>query len=283
MIATASQEVRSGIVYATMIIVLVFVPLFALPGHRGAAVRAAGHRLHRVDPGSLLTSITVTPVLSYYLLSGRVARRRSATASSSGTSSAGTARCCSWAFDHRAACDRRRSRSRSWSRRLCRDLAAAQLPAAVQRRHARSSSLQYNPGISLAESHRLGLIAERLIAQVPEVKSVGRRTGRAELDEHAEGVHYSEIDVDLARSEPLEERKSTPTSASAFRCCRSSVAIGQPISHRLDHMQSGVRAQIVLKIFGEDLDTLRQPRRDRAPAAGGSARAWSTSRSRSRC
>ena len=127
-------------------------------------------------------------------------------------------------------------------------------------------SLQYNPGISLAESHRLALVAERLLAQVPEVKSVGRRTGRAELDEHAEGVHYSEVDVDLVRS-----ARSKPEVYADIREHLSvlpvSVAIGQPISHRLDHLQSGIRAQIVLKIFGDDLETLRRLAETVAPAA----------------
>ena len=99
-------------------------------------------------------------------------------------------------------------------------------------------SLQYNPGISLHESNRLGLIAERLLMEVPEVASVGRRTGRAELDEHAEGVHFSEIDVDLkpssrSRDEILAEIRAR------LAVLPASVSVGQPIAHRMDHMLSG--------------------------------------------
>src|SRR5262249_19720650 len=117
-------------------------------------------------------------------------------------------------------------------------------------------SLQYNPGISLRESNRLGLVAERLLMSVPEVASVGRRTGRAELDEHAEGVHFSEIDVDLRRSsrsrnEVLAEIRSR------LAVLPASVTVGKPIAQWLDHMLSGIRAEIALKIYGDDLDMLR--------------------------
>ena len=117
-------------------------------------------------------------------------------------------------------------------------------------------NMLFNPGISLAESNRVGLIAEKLILGVPEVKAVGRRTGRAELDEHAEGVHSSEIEVDLKEG---GRGKNAVIADLRARLAVLPVAlnIGQPISHRLDHMLSGVRAQIAIKFFGEDLDTLR--------------------------
>ena len=117
-------------------------------------------------------------------------------------------------------------------------------------------NLLLNPGTSLAESNRIGMLAEQLVVGVPEVTKVGRRTGRAELDEHAEGVHYTEMDVDLKASERSREAIINDL-RTRLAVLPAASNVGQPISHRLDHLLSGVRAQIALKIYGDDLDTLR--------------------------
>ncbi|HVR95131.1 MAG TPA: efflux RND transporter permease subunit, partial [Thermoanaerobaculia bacterium] len=116
------------------------------------------------------------------------------------------------------------------------------------------------PGTSLAESNRLATVAERLILSVPEVKSTGRRTGRAELDEHAEGVHYSEIDIDFKPTEHSERSRDEVLGDIRGKLAMLPgvfTSVGQPISHRLDHLLSGIRAQIAVKLYGQDLDALR--------------------------
>jgi HME family heavy-metal exporter len=252
-IAAASQEVRSSIVYATAIIILVFVPLFALSGIEGRLFAPLGVAYIVSILASLVTSITVTPVLCYYLLP-QMRRLSSGDSWLVARLKTGNRRLLAWAFGQQAfllasaACA----------------VAIAAFGAALLPRSflppfnegTLTISLLLRPGISLAESNRVGLIAERLLLQIPEVKTVGRRTGRAELDEHAEGVHSAEIDVDLKRSNRSKDEVVTDI-RSRLAMLPASVNVGQPISHRLDHMLSGVRAQIAVKIFGEDLDTLR--------------------------
>jgi HME family heavy-metal exporter len=123
-----------------------------------------------------------------------------------------------------------------------------------------------------------------LVSQVPEVTHVGRRSGRAELDEHAEGVHVSELDVGL---KPTAELTRTMDEIKADIRARlinlpAALEIGQPISHRIDHMLSGVRSQIAIKIFGEDLDALRG-QADVLRAKLAAIPASPTCRSKSRC
>ena len=254
-VVEASNEVRSGIVYATLIIILVFVPLFALSGIEGRLFAPLGQAYIISILASLVTSITLTPVLASWLLPGlknleehdsrflKLLKR-------------GNARLLQVAFRHQ--------------RLLVGAVALAVLAAGVAAWHLPRAflppfnegsftvNMTFNPGISLAESNRVGLIAEKLLLQVPEVAAVGRRTGRAELDEHAEGVHSSEIEVELKDGEGRPKEALVADIRQRLRQLPVSVNVGQPISHRLDHMLSGVRAEIALKIFGEDLDQLRR-------------------------
>ena len=252
-IAAASREVRSGVVYATLIVVLVFIPLFALPGIEGRLFTPLGVAYIVSILASMVVAMTITPVLCYYLLpkmkqldhgdSALVRRLK-----------AWDTRLLYWSFAH--------ARPLLGGALLAVALAAASLwlfPKSFLppfNEGTLTINVLLNPGSSLAESNRIGTEAERLLLTIPEVSAVGRRTGRAELDEHAEGVHNSEIEVDLV----LDKRSSTEVMADIRQRLASLpavVSIGQPISHRLDHLLSGVRAQIALKVFGDDLDTLR--------------------------
>jgi HME family heavy-metal exporter len=197
--------------------------------------------------------MTVTPVLAYYFLSGPSGHGEGDTYLVSRLK-AGNERLLNWAFRQSGALY-----TLIAAGVLAAGIGAMLLPRTFLPPFNEGTllvNLQYNPGISLAESNRLGAIAERLILEIPEVKSLGRRTGRAELDEHAEGVHNSEIDVDLHRSERNKEDVFADIRRK-LAMLPVSISIGQPIAHRLDHMLSGVQAQIAIKIFGSDLDTLR--------------------------
>jgi HME family heavy-metal exporter len=252
-IAAASQEVRSGIIYATMIIVLVFVPLFALSGIEGRLFAPLGIAYIVSILASLVTSITLTPVLCSYLLP-RSRGLEHADGWLLRSLKAGYRRLLGWAFGQQAFLITAAAFAVGIAAFSVAFLPRAFLPPFNE--GTLTISLLLRPGISLAESNRVGLLAERLILQVPEVRTVGRRTGRAELDEHAEGVHSAEIDVDLKHSQRNREEVITDI-RSRLAMLPATANVGQPISHRLDHMLSGVRAQIALKIFGDDLDTLR--------------------------
>ena len=252
----ASMEVRSGILYATVIIVLVFIPLFALPGIEGKLFVPLGIAFIVSTLASLVVSVTLTPVLSYYLLP------------SMKNLDHGDTRVLAWL----------KARYRSSLQGVLNRPQAALAAAAVAVVAAAAAvpffpttflppfnegtllvGLRLNPGATLTESSALARQAEVLISQVPEVTHVGRRSGRAELDEHAEGVHVSELDVGLKPTAELTRSMDEIRADIRSRLVNlpAALEIGQPISHRIDHMLSGVRSQIAIKIFGEDLDALR--------------------------
>jgi len=252
-VASASQEVRSGIIYATIIVVLVFIPLFALSGIEGRLFAPLGVAYIVSVLGSLVTSVTVTPVLCYYLIPG-MKRLTNKEGPLVRLLKRGDARVLRWSFGHGGLLF-----GVAAVAVVVAGVAATRLPHAFLppfNEGTLTVGMTFAPGISLAESNRLGAVAERLVMQVPEVRKVGRRTGRAELDEHAEGVHSSEMDVDLRVSARPKEavladiRQRLAILPAAFN-------IGQPIGHRLEHLLSGVNAAIAIKVFGGDVDTLR--------------------------
>ncbi|WP_353091016.1 efflux RND transporter permease subunit [Methylibium sp.] len=255
-VARATMEVRSAILYATVIIVLVFIPLFALPGLEGKLFVPLGIAFIVSTLASLVVSVTVTPVLGFYLLP----RMKNI--------DHGDTRVLAWL--------KARYR-RSLQRVLDRPQAALAAAAAAVAMAAVAVpffpttflppfnegtlliGLRLNPGVTLTETSAIARQAELLVKQVPEVTHVGRRSGRAELDEHAEGVHVSELDVGLKPTAELTRSMDEIKADIRARLVNlpAALEIGQPISHRIDHMLSGVRSQIAIKIFGEDLDALR--------------------------
>ena len=256
LVAHATMEVRSAILYATIIIVLVFLPLFALPGMEGRLFVPLGIAFIVSTLASLLVSVTITPVLAFYLLP----RMKSL--------DHGDTKLLAWLKE------RYRLSLQVVLNRPKPALAAsavAVLVAAVAvpffpktflppfNEGTLLIGMALQPGTTLAESSALARQAEVRIQQVPEVTHVGRRTGRAELDEHAEGVHISELDVGLKPAGEIARSMDEVRADIRAQLINlpAGIAIGQPISHRIDAMLSGVRSQIAIKIFGEDLDTLR--------------------------
>lgn len=253
LIARATLEVRSAIVWATVIIVLVLLPLFFLPGIEGRLMQPLAVAYIVSLLASMLVSVTVTPVMAYYLLPKIKGLDH------------GDTKLQAWVkARYESGLRRVLDRPRPWliGGGLAVALAAASVPLFPTtflppfNEGVALVGLRLNPGTTLAETSRIGAVAETNLRAVPEVEHVGRRSGRAELDEHAEGVHVSELDVKLRRSDRSVEEIYADL-RSRVSALPAAVGIGQPISHRIDHMLSGVRTQIAIKIYGDDLDTLR--------------------------
>ena len=256
LVGHATMEVRSAILYATIIIVLVFLPLFALPGMEGRLFVPLGIAFIVSTLASLVVSVTVTPVLSFYLLP----RMKSL--------DHGDTKLLAWlkaAYRNALQTVLDRPRMALVAGAVAVLLAAVAVPFFPKtflppfNEGTLLVGLRLNPGVTLAESSDLARQAEVLVKGVPEVTHVGRRSGRAELDEHAEGVHVSELDVGLKPAGELTRPMGEIAADIRARLVNlpAAIAVGQPISHRIDHMLSGVRSQIAIKIFGDDLDTLR--------------------------
>lgn len=251
----ASSEVRNSIIIATIIVCLVFIPLFAMGGIEGKLFAPLGISYVISLLASMIVSLTVTPALCSYLLTkGKFLDHKEGAFVS--ILKKMDRKILHFSLENKNTVFGFTIFLFAFSLLLALQMGRDFLPKFNE--GTATITVLAQPGTSLSESNRIGTLAEELILKTPEVKSVSRRTGRAEQDEHAEGVHYSEIDVDFkekGRDRPIvlqEIRNHLNTIPGVF------VNLGQPISHRLDHLLSGVRAQIAIKVFGPDLNLLRQ-------------------------
>jgi CzcA family heavy metal efflux pump len=251
----ASTEIRHSVVFATVIVALVFLPLFLLGSVEGRLLRPLGFAYVVALTASLVVALTVTPVLCSWLLPNSKTIIQ-------GEEPRLTRALKGWyePWLLRAL--------RHWKAVAGAAVAMLLIAFAGIAMAGRSFLPEFNegaltvsavtiPGTSLADSNALGDALERLMLQVPEVTSTARRTGRAELDEHVQGVESAEIDVRLNMKDRPKDEVLAEIRDKGSLLPGTNVTIGQPISHRIDHMLSGTRANVAVKIFGDDLQMLR--------------------------
>ncbi|TWU39856.1 Cobalt-zinc-cadmium resistance protein CzcA [Novipirellula aureliae] len=253
----ASTEVRRSIVFGTMIVILVFIPLFALGGMEGKLFAPLGVAYIVSILSSLIVSLTVTPVLSYWLLG--------LSKGSEEEKDGFVLRGLKWVADKVIRF------SLTFPRfNLLVTLLMVAIAAIFASRLEKDflppfneGTIQLNvvlpPGTSLAASNAIGKSVEDTLMQIEDVQRFARRTGRAELDEHAEGVNMSEMLIEMDPDSPrTREEQLTEIRESMEDIPGIVTAVEQPIAHLISHMLSGVKAQVGIKIYGDDLDLLRQ-------------------------
>lgn len=251
----ASFEIRHSIINATFIIIVAFLPLFFLSGMEGKLLAPLGIAFIVSLFASLVVSITLTPVLCSYLLTNdkMLAKQHKE----------------SWLVERlQNGYSRLLEKAMRWKKAVVfSSIGLFILALLAFTQLGRSFLPEFNegslvvsavslPGISLEESNKIGVNIEKALLTVPEIKITTRRTGRAELDEHAQGVNASEIDApftlgDRSRADFMEDVREKLAGVTG-----ANITIGQPIGHRIDHMLSGTRANIAIKIFGTDLNKL---------------------------
>lgn len=251
----ASKEIRGSIVFATIIVMLVFLPLFFLADVEGRLLQPLGLAYLIALFASLIVALTVTPVLSYYFLPNLRSVRDGHEPAVSRWLKTHYGRWVPWAIAQRNLVF-----AGAGGLLLATGLSLPLMGRAFLPEFNEGAlviSAVTLPGTSLEASDQLGQAVERQLQRVPEVVSSARRTGRAERDEHVQGVESAEIDVKLRESERTRDQVLADIRARLSLVPGVNITLGQPISHRIDHMLSGTRANIAIKIFGEDLHELR--------------------------
>ena len=250
-----SFEIRSSVINATFIIIVAFLPLFFLSGMEGKLLAPLGIAFIVALFASLIVSITLTPVLASYLLTNDKMLLKQHKES--------------WLVERlQIVYSKALNRAMEMKKTvlviagvlfLIALLALSQLGRSFLPEFNEGSlvvSAVSLPGISLEESNKIGTQVEKALLSVPEIKITTRRTGRAELDEHAQGVNAAEIDAPFTLDERSRAEFMADVREKLAGISGVNITIGQPIGHRIDHMLSGTRANIAIKIFGNDLNKL---------------------------
>ena len=250
----ASKEVRMPILNSTLIIIVSFVPLFFLSGMEGRMLVPLGIAFIVALIASTVVALTLTPVLCSYLLGHEKGEGLPKESFVSVWLRKYYSVALEWSLHHSKAVLGTTIALFIVALAFFFSLGHSFLPSFNE--GSFTINVSSLPGISLEESDKIGRQAEELLLSIPEIKTVGRKTGRAELDEHALGVNVSEIEApfelkDRSREEVLDEvRQKLGTITGA------NIEIGQPISHRIDAMLSGTQASIAIKLFGTDLNKM---------------------------
>jgi Cu(I)/Ag(I) efflux system membrane protein CusA/SilA len=251
----ASKEVRMPILSSTLIIVASFVPLFFLSGMEGRMLAPLGIAFIVALFASTLVALTLTPVLCSYLL-GKATKNDAAEREPYLVRKLKTVyeKTLRWTLNHRTIVLGATGVVLIMTVALFFTLGRSFLPTFNEGSFTVNVSVL--PGISLEESDRIGRIAEATLLSIPEIRTVGRKTGRAELDEHALGVNVSEIEAPFVLDKRSKDELMADMREKLKVIPGANIEIGQPISHRIDHMLSGTKANIAIKLFGTDLSKM---------------------------
>ena len=250
----ASREVRLPILNSTFIIVVSFVPLFFLTGMEGRMLRPLGIAFITALFASTMVALTLTPVLCSYLLGGDKSDKAGKDPAVVRWLQKVYNVALEWVISHKKTTLGAVLALFAVALGIFFSLGSSFLPAFNE--GSFTINVSTLPGVSLEESDNVGRRAEELLLTVPEIKTVARKTGRAELDEHALGVNVSEIEAPFELGKRSKKEVVAEVRAKLNTLPGVNVEIGQPISHRIDAMLSGTRANIAIKLFGTDLDKM---------------------------